>query len=331
MVAGFTYSQILLACVRSGLLQLLRGESLTTEEVAVRTALPLAGAERLLKGAAALGLTELLSAERWTIGSQGAALLGQPGLVEMIAHHDRLYADLADPLALLRREGGGGSLSAFWRYAEASGAGAAGEVAGYSGLMTASLPLVAQQVVGAYPFARYRRMLDIGGGEGAFVAAVAARAPDLMLSLFDLPLVSERAREYLARHGLAERVDVVGGDFLSGTLPVGHDLVTLVRVLHDHDDRAVAALLRAGHDALEPGGTLLIAEPMAGTRGARRSGDAYFGMYLLAMGSGHPRTAAEIKAMLMASGFARPREIGTPLPLTVRMIAAEKPYRQVDT
>ncbi len=49
---------------------------------------------------------------------------------------------------------------------------------------------------------------------------------------------------------------------------------------------------RRAHDALPPGGTLLIAEPMAGTPGAEAMGDAYFGLYLWAMGSGRPRSAA---------------------------------------
>ena len=67
-------------------------------------------------------------------------------------------------------------------------------------------------------------------------------------------------------------------------------------------------LLRAVAPRLPPGGTLLIAEPMAETPGAEAMGDAYFGFYLLAMGSGRPRTAREIAAARCASaGFARIR------------------------
>jgi demethylspheroidene O-methyltransferase len=69
-----------------------------------------------------------------------------------------------------------------------------------------------------------------------------------------------------------------------------------VRVVHDHDDERVLALLRAVRAALPPGGTLLLAEPMAGTPGAQAMGDAYFGFYLLAMGSGRPRTPQRLGA-----------------------------------
>ena len=95
-----------------------------------------------------------------------------------------------------------------------------------------------------------------------------------------------------------------GGDFSRDALPPGHDLITLVRVLHDHDDAAAQARSRNIRAVVPPGGRLLITEPMAGTRGAEPAGDAYFGFYLLAMGSGRPRRTGEIRAMLAAAGFA---------------------------
>ena len=78
------------------------------------------------------------------------------------------------------------------------------------------------------------------------------------------------------------------------------------------------------HAALPPGGRLFIAEPMAQTRGAEPAGDAYFGFYLLAMGSGRPRSAAEITAMLKQAGFTRSRLLSTAMPLTVRAIVATR-------
>jgi demethylspheroidene O-methyltransferase len=96
-----------------------------------------------------------------------------------------------------------------------------------------------------------------------------------------------------------------------------------VRVLHDHDDDVVLALLRKARAALPPGGRLLIAEPMSGTRGAEPAGDAYFGFYLLAMGRGRPRTPAELQAMLVEAGFARSRLLGTHTPLLTRVLVAD--------
>ena len=86
----------------------------------------------------------------------------------------------------------------------------------------------------------------------------------------------------------------------------------------------VAARLAKVHAALPPGGRLLIAEPMAGTPGAEAMGDAYFGLYLWAMGSGRPRTAAAYCDMVSRAGFARVREVATGLPMVTRLLIADR-------
>ena len=323
LVAGFTYSQILAAVVETRLLELLAEGPLDTATIAARCDLPEAGARCLLRAAAALGLVEPLG-QAWALGSDGAALLGNRGIAEMVAHHHLLYTDLADPVALLRRGGGGGALSNLWGYAESPGSGDSAAVAAYSALMAASQPMVAAQAIDAYPFHRHQRLLDVGGGEGAFVAAVGARVPNLDLSLFDLPAVCVRAQARLDQAGLGNRARVFGGDFCVDRLPTGHDIISLIRVLHDHDDAPALILLRAIHAALPPGGTLFIAEPMAQTPGAEPAGDAYFGFYLLAMGSGRPRSPDEIRTMLRSAGFARSRVLPTAVPLTARIIVATR-------
>ena len=70
---------------------------------------------------------------------------------------------------------------------------------------------------------------------------------------------------------------------------------------------------------------MLLAEPMAGAPGAPRMGDAYFGIYLLAMRGGRARTAAELAALLHEAGFVQVRERPTPIPLQVGVIVARKP------
>ena len=195
-------------------------------------------------------------------------------------------------------------------------------MAAYSALMAASQPLVASEILDAYPVGRHRCLLDVGGGEGAFLAAAGARAPRLRLMLFDLPAVAERARHRFAAAGLGGRAQAFGGSFLDDALPEGADVISLVRVVHDHDDDAVRRLLRAVRAALPVGGTLLLAEPMAETPGAERMGDAYFGFYLLAMGSGRPRSATALTRMLGASGFARIRNLRTSTPLLTSVLVA---------
>ena len=315
LLAGFVYSQVLAACVESGLLTRVSKGAQTVADVAAHCDLSLEAARRLLKAAASLHLVESVG-DRWMLGRIGAAIIADHGIVAMIAHHRMLYADLADPLGLLRRTnvhggGGGGALSNFWPYAEARD----GAVDGYSALMAASQPMVAEQAIGAYQFARHKRMLDVGGGEGAFVAAVAAAAPRLHRAVFDLPDVVARIED--------REVERFGGSFLTDALPPGFDLITLVRILHDHDDAAMLRILSATRAALATGGRLLIVEPMAGTGGDAAMADAYFGFYLLAMGSGRARRPEELRAAVHAAGFRRTRVTGTALPLIAQIIVAD--------
>jgi demethylspheroidene O-methyltransferase len=325
LCAGFVYSRVLGAVVRTRLLERLAEGPAEAERLAALTGLPGEAVERLLLAAAGLGLVERRTAGRWGLGARGAELLATPGLPAMIAHHELLYADLADPLALLCRPPGTARLARHWPYARAADPTAlsAEEVGPYSALMAATQPMVAAELLGLRPLRRARRLLDVGGGEGAFLAAVAARFPKLELVLFDLPAVAERARARLAAAGLAERVRVVGGDFRRDPLPGGCDVASLVRILHDHDDTTVLELLRAVRAALLPGGTVLIAEPLADTPGAERVG-TYFTLYLAAMGSGRPRRADELVELLRRAGFVRPRLHRTRLPLIARVLSARR-------
>jgi demethylspheroidene O-methyltransferase len=325
LCAGFVYTQVLLACVRLRVFAILAEAPLTTQRLAPRLSLSPEATERLMAAAASLQLTARRADGAWTLGQLGAAMIGNDGIAAMVEHHAMLYADLADPVAMLRRPRGGNALSDYWAYAgvDQPGAVPAERIRDYTALMAASQPMVAEEVLATYRFDRHRRVLDVGGGNGAFLRAVAAEAPRIDLMLFDLPAVAEEARARFAAAGLGARAEVFGGDFTQDELPRGADLVTLVRVLHDHDDDVAAGLLRRIHAALPPGGRLLLAEPMAGTSGAEPMGEAYFGFYLLAMGRGRPRTPQEIQRMIAAAGFARSRLLATPTPLLTRAVLAE--------
>ncbi len=326
LCAGFVYSQILLACVRLDLFKTLRAGPLTADQLADKTGLPRDGLDRLLKGAIALDLLDRRGGGRYGLGATGAAILGNPGLEPMIEHHAVLYGDLTDPVALFAGTAQPTALSRYWAYARAEDPTqlVAPDVTAYSAVMAASQAFIARDVIEAYPFKTHRHLLDVGGGEGRFAVAAASAAPDLKVTVFDLPAVAERARTRLEAEGLGNRAGAVGGSFFHDPLPRSADLATLVRVLHDHDDPAALAILRAVHRALPDNGTLLIAEPMAGTPGAAPMGDAYFGVYLLAMGSGRPRTPDEIRGLLETAGFTDIGSVATPVPLLVQVIKARK-------
>ncbi|RST84698.1 methyltransferase [Aquibium carbonis] len=321
LTAGFVYSQVLAAFVQLRLPDYLHAAPRDLQEVAARTQLSPDRAERLLNAAAALKLARRRSDGRWALGDLGAALVGNGGVTAMIEHHRLLYDDLRDPIGLLTGDGET-SLSRFWSYAARDPADAA-EATRYSKLMEASQAFVAEEVLDALPLSRHHRLMDVGGGTGTFVAAVATREPSIGLMLADLPDVVALARERLAAQGLAARVRLHGVNVLCEALPHGADIITLNRVLHDHDDANALAILKVARAALPPGGTLVVAEPMAGTPGAERAGHAYFGFYLLAMRQGRPRSFDEIARLAAAAGMRGVREHPTATPLLVRVLSAQ--------
>jgi len=321
--AGFVYTQTLLACQRVGLFDLLAHGPLTIDEIADRTRLHPESALRLLQAAQSLELVESRSGGRYGLGALGAPIVGNPAIAAMIEHNAVFYDDLRDPVKLLRGDRYGTRLSEYWPYAAGVPVLDPRESAArYSELMAASIPLVAEELLDAFPLRRFGHLLDLGGGEGAFVSAAAARYPHLRFTLLDLPPVAERARTRLETAGLAHRVRTVAGDFLADRLPEGMDVITLLRVLHDHDDPQVRRLLTAVRQALPPGGTLVIAEPLAGLRGAERVGSAYFALYLQAMGSGRARTAEDYHHLLQEAGFRSSRLLRPRRPIQAAVLVA---------
>jgi demethylspheroidene O-methyltransferase len=332
IVAGFVYSQILLACVRLNLFEILNERPHTLAALSIKLGLSQPAAKRLLDAAISLQLVESRAATgangegreiRYGLGVLGAPLVGNQAVLAMVEHHAMVYADLRDPVALLRGEQSTG-LANYWPYAanEVEADVTEARVAAYTKLMAASQPLVADEILDAYPLERHQCLLDVGGGDGTFLCKVAERHAGLQLRLFDLPAVASLAEKNFAGHALGARATAFGGNFLTDPLPTGADIISFVRIIHDHDDERVHTILTAARKALPPGGRVLIAEPMSGTPGAARIGDAYFGFYLLAMGRGRARTPTEMGELLEASGFHAPRLIPTRIPMQTSLMVA---------
>jgi demethylspheroidene O-methyltransferase len=323
LTAGFVYSQILFSCLELKLFDFLGEGSLSLQELSARLELSEASTMRLLTAAASLNLVERRGLDKWGLGQIGAALTGNSSALALIRHQSMLYRDLVDPVALLKGKKSA-ILADYWPYSAdeiTPGLLAAEQIAPYSALMAASQPMLADEILHSYDISRYGCLLDIGGGEGVFIAAAAKFAPDLSLKLFDLPAVAERARENLRRAQLLSQVDIFGGNFLRDKLPLGADIVTLIRIIHDHDDQSAIKLLKNIRSSVEIGAKLLIIEAMSGVRGAETL-EAYYGFYTLAMGRGTPRRVDEIKLLLKQSGFGGCKLIHNALPTLTSILEA---------
>ena len=305
MLAGFSYSQVLYACVRLRVFEVVGVTGCSRAELAAVTGLESGRLDLLVKAAVALGLLEI-EGERLLLGPHGAALLGQPWIMRFVEHHRHFYHDMADPVALLRGDALHSELKKYWSYSDV---GASKDE--YSMLMSESQRAVSQQILDAYEFSHHKKLLDVGGGSGSFLRAVGARHAALELHLFDLPGVVQ----LVDKKPGSPVITAYAGSFHEDPLPAGMDIVTLVRVVHDHDDDAVLALLRNIRRSCSPGTVLLIAEPFAGNKSTAVVTDAYFNFYFMAMGQGRTRTPQELSALAARAGFVKGRVRPTAMPL----------------
>ena len=325
LVSGFAQSQILLALVELDVLDRMRDGPRSAADLAPVCRLPAERMGLLLQAGAALGLLARGRDGRFRLARKGAAILGVPGLDGMIRHHALVYRDLADPVALLRGETDT-ELARFWPYvAGAAAAGDAETARRYSALMADSQALVAEDTLAQADLGHSPRVMDLGGGTGAFLTALCRRHPAACGMLVDLPAVIDAARPGIAAAGLAGRITLHPVSFRDSPLPGGADTVTLVRVLYDHDDATVALILARAFAALPPGGRLVVSEPMSGGENPDPAGDVYFALYTAAMGTGKARPAAGIAEACGKAGFSAIRTPRPFRPYVTTLVEARRP------
>jgi O-methyltransferase domain/Dimerisation domain len=129
----------------------------------------------------------------------------------------------------------------------------------------------ARRFVRQVDLAGRRQVLDLGGGSGCYCIVAAQQHPGLRAVVFDLPPVVEVTREFIASHGLSDRVTAQAGDFTRDPLPAGSDVVIMASNLPQYSREIIQAVVTRAFAALVPGGEMhLIGEMLdAGRTGPR--------------------------------------------------------------
>ena len=113
-------------------------------------------------------------------------------------------------------------------------------------------------VVEAIGAQRIRRMLDVGGGSGAYAIAFAQAHPDLTAVVLDLPTVLPIADGHIGKAGLSKRITTRAGDLRHDDLGRDFDLVFLSSICHMLGPSGNRDLLARSARALAPGGRVVI-------------------------------------------------------------------------
>jgi O-methyltransferase domain len=193
--------------------------------------------------------------------------------------------------------------------------------AAFQASMTGRSEQEAGDVVAAYDFGGIGRLVDVGGGHGILLGAILRSAPDLQAVLVDQPAVVEQARRRLAAEGVADRCQLVGGDFFAG-VPAGADAYVLSRVLHDWTDRDARRVLATCRAAMGPGSRLLVVEAILPERAADQPAVIWMDLYMLVLLGAQERTEAQFRRLLADAGFEVRRVVPTHSPAGLSVIEA---------
>jgi O-methyltransferase domain/Dimerisation domain len=170
----------------------------------------------------------------------------------------------------------------------------------------------------AYDFSPARKIVDVGGGHGKIISEVLKKNPGMRGVLFDMPHAFEGGKNAIAQAGLADRCEVVSGDFFT-SVPAGADAYVLSRVIHDWDDDKTVAILKVVRKAIVPEGKLILLETVVRPDG----GSVYpvlSDLNMLLMTGGCERTEEEYRALYRASGFELTRTVPTQSPTGTTVI-----------
>ena len=294
VIDGFRASQVIHAAAALGLADLLGDESRTSDELAAATGADPRTLYRLLRALAALGIFREESGQRFTLSELGrplrtdapdsvagwAVLIGRP-------YYRHAWSHLVESV----RAGENAFRLAYgmsvWEYR----AQHPEEGAIFDAAMASSSRLVIDSLLAAYDFGRFGTIVDVGGGNGALLAALLAEYPKLRGVLFDQPHVVRGV-------DLGPRCEVVGGSFFEAVPDCG-DAYVLKWIIHDWEDEESTAILRT---IRRTGGTVLVIERLLGPPNEDPVGKLWDINMLVAPG-GRERTLEEFAALFEAAGF----------------------------
>jgi O-methyltransferase domain/Dimerisation domain len=304
LVNGYQVSQAIHVAATLGIADLLKNGPRSSDDLAVATGTHAGSLYRLLRALASVGVFREDADRRFALTLLGdglrsdapepigpwAVFIGQP-------EHQRAWGHLLHSIQTGENAFQHVHGVNVWEYrARSPEAGAI-----FDRAMTGLSRGVTDAVLNAYDFAQFACVVDVGGGQGALLAAILTKHPSMRGVLFDQPQVVAGAEQVLRAAGVADRCQVGGGDFFEA-VPDGGDAYVLKSILHDWEDEQATAILRTCRRAIGPNGKLLVIEreispPNEDPRAK------FVDLLMLVSAGGRERTRKEWAVLFAAGGF----------------------------
>ncbi|MBO0867260.1 MAG: methyltransferase [Micromonosporaceae bacterium] len=255
---AFCAAKLLLAAAEVGVFTELEKGPVTAGQLAVALELHPRGVPDFLAALAALGLL-VREDGRYHNSAAASALLvrGKPGnLTGYLGRADRMLYPAWGRLGAALRTGQPQADDGF-----ATVTNDPVKRNSFLSMMDAVNNQLLPGLLAAYPWSRCHSVADIGGARGNVAARLALAHPQLSATVFDLPEIEPAAQAHLTALGVADRVRYQSGDFFTDPLPTA-DVLILGHVLHNWAPEERAVLVKKAHDAVRPGGAVLVYDAM---------------------------------------------------------------------
>jgi SAM-dependent methyltransferase len=316
LATAFQKSRILLTALELDLFTALGGDARTSEEVAGMRSTDPRGTDRLLNALSAMGLIRkekgLFSN---TPAAAGLLVRGAPGYMAGLMHVAGLWKTWSTLTDAVRKGG---------RVADPLRERSPVWFRDFIAAMHHRAERSAADSVGRLDLTGISRVLDVGGGSGAFSIAFVRSRPGITATVFDLPIVAPLAREYVDKAGLGDRIEIIEGDFHTDALGTGYDLVYFSAIVHMNSPEQNRALMEKAHSALKPGGGVAIQDfIMAENRTEPPFGALFALNMLVGTDAGDTYTAEEAGEWLAGAGFVDIRSF--PGPEETAFVTGRKP------
>jgi predicted O-methyltransferase YrrM len=317
LLRGFQPSRAVLTAVELDLFSAV-AEGASAGQVAARRQTDPRATEALLNALVALGLLEKRE-ERFRNGDQAGTFLcaGSPhDSRAALMHTVHLWPRWSTLTEAVRK----GTAVAF---EEMAGRGEEWTEA-FIAAMHKNAAARAPVVVSALDLDGVGRVLDLGGGSGAYALAFARARPGLEVTVFDLPTVTPLTRRYVAEGGMEGRVLTVDGDLRTDAYGTGYDLVFVSAICHMNGPDENRAMLRRIHQALAPGGRVVIQDFILDEDKTSPTVAALFALNMLVgTREGSAYSHVEYSAWLVETGFVDVHRV--PLPGPTDLMVALRP------
>jgi DNA-binding CsgD family transcriptional regulator len=280
----------------------------TTEELAERTGTHAPSLRRLLRALAGLGVLTQTGPERFELAQLGQQLRADvPGSVRELVRM-RLGSDTWlswDELVASVRTGDTGWDRVHGMTLYQVHERRPEQAATFNAAMSQQSRAVAPAILAASDFSRFGAVVDVGGGDGTFLAELLRAHPGMHGVLVDLPAGLDGAAGTLTAAGVADRCQVVPGDFFT-SVPGGGDAYVMKQILHNWEDEQAIAILRNCRKAMAPTARLLVLErvlPDLVSRDDRQVEPLLLDIQMLVVTGGRERTEPEFRGLFEAAGF----------------------------